>query len=221
VSAGDYVQLTVADTGEGIHPDVRAHLFEPFFTTKPPGRGAGLGLATVHGIVAQNGGGVRAESSPGAGSTFRVILPRHQGASVAADAAAPSSPQVERGAETILVVEDEAQILRLTTTVLERAGYRLLPAATPAEALERAGKHDGPIHLVVTDVVMPGMHGQELVERLAALRPGIRSIFMSGYTADVMARDGVIDHGVHFIQKPFRGAELCDLVRDVLDTGHA
>ncbi|MBL8142288.1 MAG: PAS domain-containing protein [Acidobacteria bacterium] len=217
LAAGQYVELAVRDNGEGMDAEVQAHVFEPFFTTKTGGRGTGLGLATVFGIVAQNGGAIRVESAPGDGATFRMILPRHDGRSVSEPKAAPVPGLVPHGAETILLVEDQEQILRFATMALQRAGYHVLPASCPADALDVVSAFEGTIHLVVTDVIMPGMHGQDLVERLLTLRPGVRAIFMSGFTSDVMAQGGVIGSGVHFIQKPFRGTELCALVREVLD----
>jgi signal transduction histidine kinase/CheY-like chemotaxis protein len=216
VAPGRYVGLTVRDTGDGMDADVQAHVFEPFFTTKTRGRGTGLGLATVFGIVGQNGGCIRVDSAPGAGALFRLILPCYEGHPAAHPTDAKLLTSVAGGAETILLVEDQDQILRFASVALERAGYTVLAALSPASALEIVARYDDTIHLVVTDVIMPGMHGPDLVERLVLMRPGLRCIFMSGYTADVMAQGGVVADGVHFIQKPFAGADLCALVGRVL-----
>lgn len=212
---GDYVQLAVSDTGCGMDPETQAHLFEPFFTTKPVGRGTGLGLATVYGIVKQNGGFIRVYSEVGRGTTFRVYLPRSE--AEAGRVAEREGGAALRGTETVLLVEDEEQVLRLGQRILERQGYTVLGAYTPAEALRRVGEHAGPLHLLVTDVVMPGMNGRELRERVAGLKPGVKCLFMSGYTADVIAHQGVLEAGVEFLQKPFTADALGRKVREVLD----
>ena len=212
---GDYVRLSVTDTGCGMAQEVLAHAFEPFFTTKGAGKGTGLGLATVFGIVRQNGGYVTVYSEPGAGSTFRIYLPRCGGEDAAPAERSPS--ETRGGTETILLVEDEAAILDAVGRMLGEAGYMVLAAQGPGEAVRIAGEHEGTIHLVLTDVVMPGMNGRDLVKGLEACRPGLRSLYMSGYTANVIAHRGVLDEGVNFIPKPLRREYLLRTVRKVLD----
>ena len=212
-AAGDYVLLAVSDTGAGMDKETLEHVFEPFFTTKEVGKGTGLGLAMVYGAVKQNQGFINVYSEPGRGTTFKIYLPRTE--AVAAMAAqAPRKP--DHGTETVLLAEDEESILKLGTTILKKHGYTVLAARTPAEALARAERHKGSIHLLITDVVMPGMNGKELKDRLTALRPGIKVLFMSGYTSDVIAHQGVIDEGVAFLQKPFSVNTLAQKVREVL-----
>ncbi len=214
-SPGAYVTLTVRDTGCGMDADTRAHLFEPFFTTKPAGLGTGLGLATVYGIVQQNLGFITVDSDVGRGSAFTIHLPPHVGKASAASAAdaAPAEP----GHETILLVEDEPAILQMTATMLRRQGYRVLPAGTPGEAMRIAREHDSEIHLLVTDVIMPEMNGRDLAAGLLPLYPNLKRLFMSGYTADVIAHHGVLEPGIHFIQKPFSVRDLAARVRAALD----
>jgi PAS domain S-box-containing protein len=211
---GEYVMLAVSDTGRGLDESVRAHLFEPFFTTKGPGKGTGLGLATVFGIIRQNNGFIDAASEPGHGTTFRLYLPR------AAAAMPDTSPQAEgpapRGTETVLVVEDEEQVLTLSRQILERNGYTVLTARSPDVGLALAASSLAPLHMLVTDVVMPGMNGKELLDRLRVSHPGLKCLFMSGYTADVIAHHGILDEGIQFLQKPFTAATLAARVRDVL-----
>jgi CheY-like chemotaxis protein len=213
--AGDYVLLTVSDTGRGMDAETRSHLFEPFFTTKVQGKGTGLGLATVYGIVNQNHCLINVYSEPGQGSTFKIFLPRSDKAALAA----PPGDQSRhgRGTETVLLVEDEEQILNLGRRILEQYGYTVLAASTPEAALGLAAQASAPIHLLITDVVMPGMNGKELVARLRIGRPGLRCIFMSGYTASVIAHHGVLQAGVAFLQKPFTIQHLTATVREVLD----
>ncbi len=215
---GHYIVLAVSDDGCGMTPEVMAHLFEPFFTTKGVGRGTGLGLATVYGIVRQNEGMVNVYSEPGKGSTFKLYLPRYEGVLVECRAAAPL--ETPRGSgETVLLVEDEAAILELGQEMLEALGYRVLTAATPLEAIRKAAAHSGPIHLLITDVVMPGMNGHELSRRLVETQPGLGCLFMSGYTANVIAHRGILDEGVHFLQKPFAMQALAIKVREALRGG--
>jgi len=213
--AGEYVLLVVSDNGCGMGSDTLQHLFEPFFTTKEIGQGTGLGLATVYGIVKQNKGSVAVHSAPGQGATFKVYLPRHKAkiVRVRQDDAATTE---ERGHETILLVEDEPMILEMTTTMLELQGYRVLAAVTPGEAMRLARDHTGDIALLVTDVVMPEMNGRDLARNLLPLYPAIKRLFMSGYTANVIAHHGVLDPGVHFIQKPFSSKGLAAKVRETL-----
>jgi signal transduction histidine kinase/CheY-like chemotaxis protein len=190
---GPYAMLAVTDTGHGMDATVRAHLFEPFFTTKEVGKGTGLGLATVYGIVKQSGGYISVFSEPGKGSSFKIYLPRIE----AAPASAPASSRAgaARGNETVLVVEDEPAVLSLSCRALEAQGYVVL-SATDAEAAERiVERHGGTIHLLLTDVVMPGLSGRELADRLAAKRPGIRVLYMSGYPGDAVVQQGGLPPG--------------------------
>ncbi|MFZ1642950.1 MAG: GAF domain-containing protein [Candidatus Contendobacter sp.] len=212
---GRYVLLVVSDNGCGMDKEVLAQLFDPFFTTKPQGRGTGLGLATVYGIVKQNHGFINVYSEPGQGSTFRIYLPRHA-ADQAGASPTPAPAIAPTGAETVLLVEDEAALLKLGKLLLERLGYTVLAAGSPNQALELAGAHAGVIHLLLTDVIMPEMSGRDLWQRLGALRPGLKCLFMSGYTANVIAHHGVLDDGVHFLQKPFSREALANKLREVL-----
>lgn len=216
VTPGDFVLLTVSDDGCGMERTTLEHIFEPFFTTKDVGKGTGLGLPTVYGVVRQNGGFVTVYSEPGQGTTFRIHLPRHAG--VVADEPKPAVEDAAPGRnETVLVVEDEAVILGMVERILTRYGYVVLPAGTPGEALALAKAHAGDIALLITDVVMPEMNGRELAARMKALFPGIRCLYMSGYTADVIAHRGVLDQGCLFIQKPFSTTGLAAKVRSALD----
>ncbi|MCL4368020.1 MAG: GAF domain-containing protein [Actinobacteria bacterium] len=215
-AAGDYTVLAVQDNGRGMPREVLDHLFEPFFTTKGMGQGTGLGLATVYGITRQNGGFVAVASAPGGGTTFEVYLPERRGRPAGAGRGDTAGP-IQGGSETVLVVEDEPALLRLGERMLSGVGYTVLCAATPGEALRLARGRAGDIDLVVTDVVMPEMNGQALVERLRAICPRLRWLFMSGYTADVIAHHGVLEEGVAFLQKPYTQEELTDRVREVLD----
>jgi two-component system, cell cycle sensor histidine kinase and response regulator CckA len=212
---GAYVMLAVSDTGCGIPPEVKAHLFEPFFTTKKQGAGTGLGLSTVYGIVKQNKGFINVYSEAGRGTTFKLYLPRTADA-VPSAAAAAAATAVPRGTETILLVEDDEAIRRVTTRYLASLGYTVLSAGAPEEALRLAGSHEGELPLLITDVVMPGMSGRDLSTRLLELRPTIKTLFMSGYTADVIAHQGVLDEDVEFLQKPVPMAELGIKVRELL-----
>lgn len=213
---GNYVELSVADTGCGMDSETIEKIFEPFFTTKAVGQGTGLGLPTVFGIVKQNLGHIEVESAPGKGTLFRIHLPlRAPGAGPCAPPA-ESGARVPEGAETILLVEDDAALLRLQKRMLEPLGYTVLAANGPREALDFVQDHPGEIHLVLTDVVMPEMSGHELRQRIQQRRPGMRALFMSGYTADIIAQHGVIDEGIQFIEKPFTRAELAAKVRQAL-----
>ena len=211
---GDYVVLAVSDTGRGIDRETQAHLFEPFFTTKGVGEGAGLGLATVYGIVKQNAGLISVYSEPGQGTTFKIYLPRAEQQTRSEGATEKAGL---RGTETVLLVEDEEQILSLGRRVLEHHGYTVLACHTPAQALKSVESHPGPIDLLVTDVVMPGMNGRELRDKVIALKPGVRCVFMSGYTDNVIAHHGVLEEDVQFLQKPFTTQILTRKVREVLD----
>ncbi len=215
-TAADYVLLSVDDDGCGMDAETQAHLFEPFFTTKAAGKGTGLGLATVYGIAKQNGGFIEVQSKPGRGSSFQIYLPRTM--AEPETSASPPSPKSWRGTETVLLVEDERQVLELSQRILRQHGYGVLAAGSPAEGIRLAQTHAGPIHLLLTDVIMPGMDGRELSACVAALKPGLKCIFMSGYTADVIARQGVLEKGVHFLQKPFTVADLTQRIREALAT---
>ncbi len=212
---GAYVVLAVRDSGVGISDDVRDHLFEPFFTTKERGKGTGLGLATVHGIVEQSGGRISVETTLGAGTTFRVYLPRVDDA--ASDAGRAPAAATPRGSETLLLVEDEDPLREMTREILTEGGYVVLEAENGSRALEVAAAHAGPIHLLLTDVVMPGLSGPKTAERLTALRPGTRVLFASGYTAGELGPHGVLDPSVEFLQKPYTPDDLLARIRDVLD----
>jgi len=207
--------MAVSDTGVGMDKNILGHLFEPFFTTKELGKGTGLGLATVYGIVKQNNGFINVYSEPGQGTTVKIYLPRTE--SCFAEEAVAATGKNLLGTETVLLVEDEASILELGTSILTRYGYTVLSAKSPFEAVILANNHDGPIHLLVTDVVMPKMDGKELKERLCAVRPGIRCLFMSGYTANAIAHHGVLDKDVYFLQKPFSVIRMAEKVREALD----
>ncbi len=214
---GAYVRLAITDTGTGMDAATRAHLFEPFFTTKPPGKGTGLGLATVYGIVKQSGGYIWAYSELGHGTTFKIYLPR---VAAAAEPREPSSgvAQSSRGSETVLVVEDQAEVRTLARRALERRGYAVLEAWNGQEALGIAERHPSPIHLLVTDVVMPGMNGRELGAHVARQRPDMKVLYVSGYPDESVVRDGLVEPGLAFLQKPFTQGTLARKVREVLDT---
>jgi len=212
---GDYVRIIVTDTGSGMDSSTLARIFEPFFTTKAFGQGTGLGLATVYGIVQQNNGFILVESDPGQGTEFHIHLPR---SSVPAEKEAAIGPVPKPGnaQETVLLVEDEPSVLHLTQRILSQEGYVVIKALTPQEAIRKAREHQGEIHLLITDVIMPEMNGQLLARSLNALFPSLRCLFMSGYTADIVACQGVLEDGVAFLQKPFSSRILLDKVREVL-----
>jgi CheY-like chemotaxis protein len=214
-TAGPHVLLQVSDTGAGMSPEVQAHIFEPFFTTKDVGKGTGLGLATVYGIVKQHDGYITVESTPGAGATFRIYLRRIEEAPRDAEVGAAASRAVT-GSETVLLVEDEDGLRELAREILTAAGYKVLVAAGPVEGLELAGRHGGPIHLLLTDVVMPQMSGRELADRLVPEHPGMRVLYMSGYTDDAIVHHGVLDPGTVLLPKPFTPDALTRKVREVL-----
>jgi signal transduction histidine kinase len=210
---GAYVLLAVSDTGVGMNEDTQAHLFEPFFTTKERGRGTGLGLSTVYGIVKQSGGYIWVESAPREGTTFSIYLPRLDDPATPAPPPVPSA--VPAGTETILLVEDEDQVRVFVEGVLRATGYTVLAAARPEQALTLADRHGGTIHLLLTDLVMPGLSGREVAERVTTMRPTVKTLYMSGYTDDVAVRHGVA--GSAYIAKPFTPAALAEKVRSVLD----
>src|SRR2546427_249390 len=215
VVPGPYVLLAVSDTGIGMSADTVAHIFEPFYTTKENGRGTGLGLSTVYGIVKQSGGYVWVYSELGKGTTFKVYLPRVTDA-VQAPPEMPASTN-HKGHETILLVEDEADVRELTQMVLSERGYKVIEAHSPAEAERLAGSNGAEIHLLLTDVVMPGISGRELAKRLTARFPHLRVMFMSGYTYNVIAQNGTLEEGISFLQKPFTPQLLKEKVREALD----
>jgi PAS domain S-box-containing protein len=217
VKPGPYVLLAISDTGTGMDAETQERIFEPFFTTKETGKGTGLGLATVHGIVHQSGGAIGVYSEPGRGTTFKVYLPRFAGDAAATRPVSGVRPALPTGSETVLVVEDEAAIRQLTNLILQKAGYTVLVAESPAAAERMAGSHPGQIHLMLTDVVMPGMRGPELAERLLRLRPDLRVLYMSGYTDDAIAHHGFLNAGTEFLQKPFTPLRLMQKIREVLD----
>jgi PAS domain S-box-containing protein len=214
---GDFVLLAVSDDGCGMDKATLDKLFEPFFTTKGVGKGTGLGLATVYGIVKQNEGFVNVYSEPGKGSTFRIYLPRHMGEALADHLRGVEEIPAGHG-ETVLVVEDDPAVLKLAERFLTDLGYRVLPAGAPAAALQLAEAHRDTIALLITDVVMPGMNGRDLASQLHTPYPELKTLFMSGYTANVIAHRGVLDEGVNFIQKPFSKKDLASKVKAALDT---
>ncbi len=214
---GRYATLAVRDSGVGMDDETQRHLFEPFFTTKPGRHGAGLGLATTYGIVKQSGGYIWTESAPGAGATFTIYLPWHE--LVAAAAPAAESTGTPRGAgETVLVVDDEPAVRVVTKRILQRSGYAVLDAPGGVEALDTLREHPGPIHLLLTDVIMPEMNGREVAQRVREQRPGIRVVYMSAYSPEAIAHDGLLDAGAAFVRKPFESGLLLQTVRRALDT---
>jgi CheY-like chemotaxis protein len=215
VAPGSYVMLAVSDTGIGMDAETKARIFEPFFTTKEKGQGTGLGLSTVYGIVKQSEGYVWVYSEPGRGTTFKLYFPR-----VGEPAAAlrpPPETATLTGTETILLAEDDEMVRPLAKGLLEKLGYTVLEAENAAQALKVASAHRGAIHLLVSDVVMPGASGRELARRLAATRPDTRVLYVSGYTDDAIVHHGMLEPGLHFLQKPFTPAALARKVREVLD----
>ena len=213
--SGDYVQVTVADSGVGMEKSVLEHVFEPFFTTKEMGHGTGLGLATVYGVVTQNNGFINVYSEPGQGTVFRIYLPRMQ-AAVEAGAIATPAPVAGKGSGTILLVEDDDLLLWITTEILQEMGYSVIQAPTPQQAIAICEKGEIPIDLILTDVVMPDMNGKEMVDRIRASGSRVKVMFMSGYTADIVAQRGILEEGMNFIQKPINPEELSEKLRRLL-----
>src|ERR1035438_1244223 len=213
--SGVAVLLAVSDTGVGMSYETRQNIFEPFFTTKERGRGTGLGLSTVYGIVKQNRGHIDVRSEPGKGATFSIYLPRIEEAPAVREGGDPVAARV-RGSETILVVEDDAGVRRLIVGTLGMCGFQVLQAADGPGALLAARRHAGLIDLLLTDVIMPGMNGKEVADRLAALRPGIKVLFISGYSGELIAKAGVLHPGVAYLPKPFTSDVLAAKVREML-----
>jgi len=213
---GEFVMLAVSDNGCGMDKETLDNIFEPFFTTKAMGKGTGLGMSTVYGIIKQNNGFINVYSEPGKGTTIRIYIPRHEGK--AAGSHDKSTVQIPQGhGETILVVEDDLPVLNLAEKILVGLGYTVLTANTTKAAIGLAAAHAGKIDLLVTDVIMPEMNGHELVQQLQSLYPDLKQMFMSGYTADIIARRGILNKGANFIQKPFSKRELATSVRNALD----
>lgn len=215
VPPGSYVVMTVADTGQGMEPEVLERLFEPFFTSKTIGRGTGLGLATVYGIVKQHAGEIAVRSEPGRGTTFEVYLPRAEGEPAVEHLHEAQQPV--GGTETILLAEDQEQVRMFTSLALRRYGYRVLAAPDGLRALELAASHSGPLHLLLTDVLMPGLNGSDLAARIREARPDLRVLYMSGYADETLGRDGILAPDVELLQKPFSAQELAIRVRHVLN----
>jgi CheY-like chemotaxis protein len=214
--SGRFVMLSVSDTGMGMDAATQQRIFEPFFTTKPPGEGTGLGLATVYGVVKESGGYIWVYSEPGRGTTFKVYLPRvdEQPEAVVADAV---PTPVQSGHETVLLVEDTESLREVIREVLEAQGYTLLQASHGEEALTLAREHTRPIHLLLTDLVMPKLGGADLARQLASLRPEMRVLYMSGYTDGAISRQGVLQAGSALLEKPFTTERLARAVREALD----
>ncbi|MET0596031.1 MAG: response regulator, partial [Polyangiaceae bacterium] len=215
VVAGPHVMLAIADTGSGMDDATKSRLFEPFFTTKGTGKGTGLGLSTVFGIVKQSGGTIWFDSEAGRGTTFRVYFP------VTTEALSASRPAsiapVSRGTETVLLVEDDATVRAVVRAILSSRGYRVLDTVDAAQAVAICRDATKPIHLLLTDVVMPRMSGRELAARIVEMRPGIKVLYMSGYTEDAIVHHGVVEEGIAFLQKPITPGTLTKKVREVLD----
>lgn len=215
LAPGRYVLITVSDDGCGMDQETLGKIFEPFFTTKEEGSGTGLGLATVYGIIQQNNGAVRVASTPGGGTTFSLYLPCVE--TEEPSISSTSGPLTDTGFETVLLVEDETAILEVGVHILEKRGYHVLTAATPSQALDVVGNYPHPIDLLITDVIMPELNGQQLAEAIRQTRPDIKVLFISGYTADIISHHGVLLPGINFLEKPFSGRQLGRKVREVLD----
>jgi CheY-like chemotaxis protein len=215
-AAQKQVAVMIRDTGTGMAPDILARIFEPFFTTKEKGRGTGLGLSMVYGVVKQSGGDITVQSEPGKGSTFRILLP------VSTDEPRSKRPRPKaktapRGIETILLVEDEESVRHIASKILKAKGYEILSAENGEKALEVLRAHTGAIHLLLSDIVMPGMNGKQLALEAGKLRPGLRTLFISGYTNEVVSKHGVLESGTDLLLKPFTPESLASKVREILD----
>jgi CheY-like chemotaxis protein len=216
VPPGRYVTMSVQDTGSGMDALTLARIFEPFFTTKEPGKGTGLGLSTVHGIVHQSGGHIGVDSTVGRGTTFTIYLPQMTGAAATAEAPAGSPRDLMRGTETVLLVEDEEEVRQLAAEILKMCGYTVLETGDPLEALTIGERQTGPIDLLLTDMVMPAMRGSELAQRLGTMCPGIRVLYMSGYTDEMITAASASEPARAFLHKPFTPHDLARKVHEVL-----
>jgi CheY-like chemotaxis protein len=214
---GEYVCLSVSDTGHGIDKETLTHIFEPFFTTKEVGKGTGLGLATIYGAVKKNKGFINVYSEPSEGTIFTIYFPKHEDNTTREDRVTISA-QVRHGQETILLVEDEPNILYIISQQLKMNGYNVLTADSPNKAIIVAYEYEGDIHVLMTDVIMPEMNGRDLSRNIQSIHPNIKLLFMSGYTADIISNHGVLEEGVHFIQKPFNMNALATYLRELLDS---
>jgi CheY-like chemotaxis protein len=219
VLAGRYVVLIVSDSGHGIDPEARPHIFEPFFTTKDVGRGTGLGLSTVYGIVTQSGGHIEVYSESGRGTAFAIYLPEVK-EEIEPTELVPKALGSPKGTATILLVEDDDLVRGVTHAILVMNGYTVLSASSGAEAVLVCKQHEGPIDLVMTDVVMPGMDGRQTAEHLTRLRPAVKVLYSSGYADDTIVRHGVLEPGTEFIQKPFTAEALARKIVEILHAGH-
>jgi CheY-like chemotaxis protein len=217
VKPGPYVMMAISDTGIGMDEETRSNIFEPFFTTKEKGRGTGLGLSTVYGIVKQSGGNIWVYSEPEKGTTFKIYLPRVEKVAETAEKVKATAESLT-GSETIMVVEDDKMVRDMAKSILQKYGYSILGAPDGEEAIRVSEQHEGPIHLMLTDVVMPGISGRVLAERLAVQRPKMKVLYMSGYTDNAIVRHGVLDKEVILLQKPFTVEALAQKVREVLDS---
>jgi two-component system, cell cycle sensor histidine kinase and response regulator CckA len=213
---GDYVVLTFSDNGCGMSKEARDHLFEPFYTTKGLGKGTGLGLATIYGIIKQNRGFISVASELGKGTIFSIYMPRHLGTN-GNNQFQVQQESILQGSETILLVEDELPLLNLGKQILEKKGYNVITASAPIDAIRLAEQYCGKIHLLITDVIMPEMNGRQVADRLLTIFPDLKTIFMSGYTAEIIVRQGFVHKGLDFIQKPYSTKVLAAKVREVLD----
>jgi CheY-like chemotaxis protein len=217
IEPGEYVSLIIRDTGHGMDEETQSHIFEPFFTTKEKGKGTGLGLSTVYGIVRQSGGYIEVESKPGRGATFKIYFPRVDGTVEETGGETVAADSI-RGRETVLLVEDEPGVRRLVNDTLRLHGYTVLEARHGIEALLTGAKHMGPIHLLLTDVVMPQMSGPEVAEKLVVVRPEVKVLYMSGYPDHPVFSKGGVETERCFLQKPFTPSALAQKVREVLDS---